>query len=156
MGAIHVVCSRSEISETGKDALRVTECQTRSVVFDNVAKQMVVRQTIHRKLGNVTKAEYRLHETGVVRDIPCIVDTTGAGDAFIGGFILAQLVKCSDVSNTTQFGLEFGAWVAAKKLEGPGARSALPVASDVDEQLGKKASTVRETLSKILFPFGDH
>ena len=76
-------------------------------------------------------------------------------DAFAAGFILSQLVKRSaECWDITEFGLDFGAWVSGKKICGPGARSALPTASDVDEQLGKQPKDVKETLQSLLLPFG--
>ena len=50
-----------------------------------------------------------------------IEDTTGSGDAFIGGFIAAFLLSYS-----VEDSLKMGTVVAAEKLRGIGARSALP------------------------------
>ena len=44
----------------------------------------------------------------------------------------------------------FGSWVAGKKLEGPGARSALPVGKDVDSFLGSDFSSVGQRLKQTL------
>jgi aspartokinase-like uncharacterized kinase len=42
----------------------------------------------------------------------------------------------------------------SRKLEGPGARSALPKAADVDTGLGTDLSLVQKALKEILTPFG--
>ena len=63
-----------------------------------------------------------------------IVDSTGAGDAFIGGFLSALWAHSASVdqvgpsSNVYVLGraLRIGSRVAARKLEKPGARSGLP------------------------------
>jgi sugar/nucleoside kinase (ribokinase family) len=101
-------------------------------------------------------AEYQIHRAGVLQDI-AVVDTTGAGDAFIGGYILAQLIPGNSKSNfkdPLQTSLEFGCWVGGRKLQGPGARSALPKAADVDILLGTDVSLVQNALKDILTPFG--
>jgi sugar/nucleoside kinase (ribokinase family) len=95
-------------------------------------------------------AEYQIHRAGVLPDI-AVVDTTGAGDAFMGGYILAQLIP-GDFKD--QASLEFGCWVGGQKLQGPGARSALPKASDVDMELGTDVSRVHQALKEMLTPFG--
>jgi sugar/nucleoside kinase (ribokinase family) len=101
--------------------------------------------------ASLLSAEYQIHRAGVLSDIT-VVDTTGAGDAFIGGYIVAQLVPGD--SDPIQTSLEFGCWVGGRKLEGPGARSALPKASDVDTGLGTDTSLVHKALKEVLTPFG--
>jgi hypothetical protein len=49
--------------------------------------------------------------------------------------------------------LEFGSWVAGRKLLGPGARSALPKGSDVDEILGTNYTEIKSKLKETLSPF---
>jgi sugar/nucleoside kinase (ribokinase family) len=95
-------------------------------------------------------ANYAIRRAGVLSDVK-VVDTTGAGDAFIGGYLLAQLVP--EFKDPIQAGLEFGCWVGGRKLEGPGARTTLPTATVVDEALGKDPLEVQQTLKYILSPF---
>ena len=59
----------------------------------------------------------------------------------MGGYYL----MVARTSGTVPLALDFGSWVGGKKVEGPGARSALPQASQVDEKLGPKE--VEESLS---------
>ena len=77
-----------------------------------------------------------------------IVDTTGAGDAFIGGYLWSRL------THGCQSDLKFGAWVGGRKLQGPGARSTLPTKKDVETCLGKTPQQIQETLERLVGPFG--
>ena len=62
-------------------------------------------------------------------------------------------ILASNNSDSTDFTLQFGAWVGGRKLEGPGARSALPTGNDVDCRLGSDETAVKAELAKVLFPF---
>ena len=59
-----------------------------------------------------------------------IVDTTGAGDAFIGGCLHA-LVRGRPIEEM----LSVGSYVASRKLRGVGARSTLPIARDLQDTM---------------------
>ena len=59
-----------------------------------------------------------------------IVDTTGAGDAFIGGCLHA-LVRGQPIEEM----LSVGSYVASRKLRGVGARSTLPIARDLQDTM---------------------
>jgi hypothetical protein len=110
---------------------------------------------IHKFCDNadtMSKTEYRVHQAGVLRDVK-IVDTTGAGDAFIGGYLMAKLA--SNAPDPVQFALEFGSFVGGRKLQGPGARSALPKGADVDKSLGNDEATVKEGLKNLLSSFNN-
>jgi sugar/nucleoside kinase (ribokinase family) len=124
-------------------------------------------------------ATYSIHTTGVLQDIKKVVDTTGAGDAFIGAFLLFRIVAMQqqwqqeqhdddDDNNNTlncmmqkqqyQYpnycpALDFAAWVAGCKVQGPGARMALPTARDVDEMLGTSLLEIQESLEYLIGPF---
>ena len=60
-----------------------------------------------------------------------ITDTTGSGDAFIGGVIYALLSKESWSKDRL---LRFASYIAMCKLKGVGARSSLPHLSEIDMQ----------------------
>jgi len=59
-----------------------------------------------------------------------IVDTTGAGDSFIGAMLYGLVTGMP-----TENAMLLASVVAATKCSGPGARSALPMRSDIDEKL---------------------
>lgn len=99
--------------------------------------------------------QYTIRSTGVLKSTD-IVDTTGSGDAFIGGYLLAVLSSSNQSYEArTDFALQFATWVAGKKLGGPGARSALPRVHDVNEELGKDVDTVIAKLQQLVSPFRD-
>ena len=116
---------------------------------------------------------YNIHSVGTLRDAT-VVDTTGAGDAFIAGYIMSLVAQnlpfdhCisfdrdsstsnanDDISddalcNLTMFRLRFASWVSGRKLGGPGAQGALPSAKDVDECLGVTYASVQEKLALLV------
>jgi sugar/nucleoside kinase (ribokinase family) len=104
-------------------------------------------------------AQYQLRQVGVLRDVT-VVDTTGAGDAFVGGYLVSKLAlleglgtECID--DHVQFALEFGTYVGGRKLEGPGARTALPTGTLVDSDLGTDLVTVKARLKSKIGQFND-
>lgn len=103
----------------------------------------------HEEITSVAK--YIVHQAGVMDNVQ-VVDTTGAGDAFIGGYLMAILAP--DIKNPVQFALQFGSWVAGRKLEGPGARSSLPKGADVDLCLGIEPRIIEDKLKTIISHFG--
>lgn len=121
--------------------------------------------SLHHSFSDGTvrcEATYRIHRSGVLQDV-AIVDTTGAGDAFIGGYLMSKIAfalegngPALDIATNTdlvQFGLELGSFVGGRKLEGPGARSALPTGCVVDTDLGKNLIDVRSSLrNKLSLP----
>ena len=130
----------------------------------------------HCQSYSTQETEYLIQSSGVLSDIKHVVDTTGAGDAFIGGYLLALLAS-NDKENQrhdhrsfetptvqqvqqqqlTAFAMNFGSWVAGKKLQGPGARDALPRGRDVDDELGSSAEEIEEKLKTTIcfFPARD-
>ena len=91
-------------------------------------------------------SSYQVETTGVVKDV-AIIDSTGAGDAFIGGYLVAHLF------GNHKFALDFAYWVAGQKLTGPGARSALPWGTQVDRILGTDIETMQQKLRLCLTSF---
>ena len=90
--------------------------------------------------------------SGILPNI-AIVDTTGAGDAFIGGYLLALLVSEDEVPSTIGLAMPLGAWVAGRKLEGPGVWDALPTSVDVDSMLGEDTEQLFQQLGRIITSF---
>jgi hypothetical protein len=110
---------------------------------------------LNGKSSSIDAAYYKIHQSGVLLDLK-IVDTTGAGDAFIGGFLLAKIGAgsddCSD-EESVPLALNFASWVAGKKIEGPGARHSLPTGTEVDQLLGTTIPEIRVALMQTLTPF---
>jgi sugar/nucleoside kinase (ribokinase family) len=154
MGALSVQCDSVEWSERDDDASsnQIELSVDRGSDVVRVHHGFSDRSGTFRDEKTQLSAGYQIHRAGVLPDI-AVVDTTGAGDAFIGGYILAQLIP-GDFKDPLQTSLEFGCWVGGRKLEGPGARSALPKAADVDIGLGTDLSLVQKALKEILTPFG--
>ena len=154
MGALSVLCDSIEWSEGDDDAFsnQIELSVDRGSDIVRVHHGFSDRSDTFRDEKTQLLAGYQIHRAGALPDI-AVVDTTGAGDAFIGGYILAQLIP-GDCKDLLQTSLDFGCWVGGRKLEGPGARSALPKAADVDIGLGTDFSRVQKALKEILTPFG--
>lgn len=78
-----------------------------------------------------------------------VVDTTGAGDAFIGTMAMSA---CSEDFNVAET-MRLGSFVAATKCQGLGARSALPRGEDIPSTLTAplRAPTRRAALLSVIF-----
>lgn len=100
------------------------------------------------EVKRMSTARYTIREAGVLGDVN-IVDTTGCGDAMIGGYLMASLVVPKGCLHVDAC-LMFGSWVAGRKLEGPGARSALPTGQRVDKELGTSVDEVLQTLRTVI------
>jgi hypothetical protein len=113
----------------------------------------------------IANSNYQLHCAGKPRNVK-VIDTTGAGDAFIGGYILSNILMQSykyqhggqdstsnNGLNKTKFCLDFGSWVAGKKIMGPGARAALPSGRDVDVELGSDVFQIMDSLQEKVEAF---
>ena len=136
-------------------AIRVTSKKMEATKNSPGEPTILVRDDAYPVVINYTDAgegvtsQFEVETTGVVHDVN-VIDTTGAGDAFIGGYLLCKLVFPS----SSQLALQFGTWVAGKKLEGPGAQSTLPMGIDVDNILGNTKEEVQQSLNALIGPFG--
>lgn len=152
MGALHY-----QILSTSMEALTTKEESSNKTQVEVKEEDDEIRIHHHYvdKIGgqlSLVKTEYRVHQTGVLKNLE-IVDTTGAGDAFIGGYVMANIASSNEIEDRVQFALEFGSWVGGRKLEGPGARRALPTGLVVDETLGLNAGIVKNSLREMLSRF---
>lgn len=78
-----------------------------------------------------------------------MVDATGAGDAFIGGFLVGRYGLEMDAGHS----LQLGCWVGGCKLSGAGARTALPTRETLENELGTKRDEIQQSLERLLQPF---
>ena len=151
MGALHVCCDSSSVTKGVVDQPSVHEVVARKGSVDNTA---IVQQTVSE--GNEQESwtmehNYKIDYAGVLMDAT-VLDTTGAGDAFIAGYLLIQLLS-QPPYDPIRLGLEFGAWVSGKKLSGAGARSTLPRGNEVDKELGRTIEEIQARLQLTLRPF---
>lgn len=141
LGSLHV--ERSSIDRP---------CSDNELLQEPGEKALHVLERLRSSDGTVVEKQYRIETAGVIQNVQ-IVDTTGAGDAYVGGYLSA--LKFAEAPSVI-LALNFGAWVAGKKLDGPGAQSALPSGSQqVDEQLGRSSQEVQRSLERTLRQFGE-
>ena len=95
--------------------------------------------------------DYDILPTGILSDAK-VVDTTGAGDAFVGGYLLVRLATRKDDPNV-HLATKFGSWVAGRKVQAPGVRDSLPTGLDVNTHLGTTTSGIEHELNAIISPF---
>ena len=135
-GAVHVVCNTIDSTRHS------SESRMEIIASASPSSAIEIRQET-----NAYSASYIVEAVGVLSNLN-IIDTTGAGDAFIGGFILAKLW-----GHSTRVSLAFGAWVGGRKLEGPGSRQALPDMNQMTRELGKDTSEIADSLGRMVGPF---
>jgi sugar/nucleoside kinase (ribokinase family) len=104
------------------------------------------------------EVEYEVRSVGVLQNVE-IVDTTGSGDAFIGGYLLSKVALNVNANecpiDPIRFQLLLGTFAAGKKLEGPGARTALPTGTQIDVDLGTDLEIATRTLEQRIDSFND-
>ena len=99
--------------------------------------------------------EFHIMKMGIMKNIH-ILDTTGAGDAFIGGIIFHSLLKqlglhqlCNlSKKDKLQFAMMLSTWVAGKKLEGLGSRQTLPNGHQILIELGSSITEIQKKLKE--------
>lgn len=92
-----------------------------------------------------------IHQVNALKNIH-VVDTTGAGDCFIAGYILSSL--CSNPTDNyfcpIQFSLMFASWTAGRKIQGLGSRSCtLPSGDEINQNLGTDFISIWKNLSNM-------
>ncbi len=144
-GSAFIRCDSVQIEEENKQIMPVNEVSVS--VFDNGLTRASVNQVFSdvndEKEDLLCTARYHLETAGVLSNVE-IVDTTGAGDAFFGAFLLARLH--SEMKHKPRLALSFASWVAGRKLGGPGARTTIPRAHEVDEELGEDIEQMQRSL----------
>jgi len=128
---------------------------------------VTIAQSIWRRYAESRQEEtcmrnevtYALRRVGVMKDCD-VVDTTGAGDVFIAGYLLCWIVGKADQNNfpcicddskesIKLFCLHFATWVAGKKLSGVGARRAVPQSGEVDK-VGEDVVSLFESIKLMM------
>jgi sugar/nucleoside kinase (ribokinase family) len=147
-GALHIQCESVVVQGSqAVNQIKITACSE-----DNLSPLRIEhRYTESPYISTstfVVSTKYIIHSVGVLSDAT-VVDTTGAGDAFIGAFLMARLLPLEHLQTC----LAMGSWVGGRKVSGPGARTALPRAAHVDEVLGLDREQVQQSLSKLVGPF---
>jgi len=145
LGKNNASTHRLEVEKTQGDIARMRQ------TFSDGPRQATVDDSNISHNVSVT-ADYLIGTAGVLSNVK-VVDTTGAGDSFIGGFLLLRFVTSTTFRHSMTTCLQFGSWVGGRKLQGFGARGALPTATDVDTDLGTTNKAVAESLTKRLSPF---
>ncbi|GAX23585.1 hypothetical protein FisN_12Hh151 [Fistulifera solaris] len=144
-GSAFIRCDSIQIEEENKQIMPVNEVSVS--VFDNGLTRASVKQVLSdvndEKEDVLCTARYHLETAGILSNVE-IVDTTGAGDAFFGAYLLAKLH--SQMRHKPRLALSFASWVAGRKLGGPGARTAIPRAHEVDEELGEDIEQMQRSL----------
>jgi sugar/nucleoside kinase (ribokinase family) len=171
-GSIHVVCRSISIESGIRDDYNGTKdyhevrlsCPRKNDDGEVVmtAKQRFVDPTTSKRKSEdsqskhrIVNALYEIRSVGIWPDITSIVDTTGAGDAFLGGYLSALWwSRRHGYEPTAHDCLRVGTWVAAKKIEGPGSRTTLPTRDHLDVELGPAPKLAFSTLRKKIGPFG--
>lgn len=143
------VCHDAASSDTAVRLLRSYPQTCRFVIFTRGKHGSIL---VERADGNVYEPRrHSANESLITRETLCvdneefylwtctawpipaeeIIDTTGSGDAFIGGVLYALLSKEQWPKDRL---LRFASYIAMRKLKGVGARSSLPQLSEIDMQ----------------------
>lgn len=141
-GALAVVCQHiDEVGSRAEDAYTIDS--------DSGLARMLIEHQFTINGERSFRAQYMLNTVGVI-PVSDVVDTTGAGDAFIGAFLVSSLLLPSLDRECT---LAFSSWVGGCKLGGPGARSAIPARDKVDRDLGVNVEQAHKSLVKLVGNF---
>ena len=168
-GSIHVVCRSTSVeSDSGRDdAKSPHEVRLSLLRSDHDDETVIVakQRFLDRKSSsskddngkihnNIVNAVYEIRSVGIWPDVTSIIDTTGCGDVFLGGFLSSiWWARSCGYEATVHDCLRLGTWVAAKKVEGPGSRTTLPTRDQRDADLGPTPDIAFTQLRKKIGPF---
>ena len=140
----HHVCNDSSAIQTARRFLQtcqfviITQGKNGSILIERLHKSTFTQIENNLHHGSIVTQEI-LHiddEDFIIWNCTAwpvqseeIIDTTGCGDAFIGGIIYGLLTKKSWSRDKL---LRFASYIAMCKLKGIGARSSLPYLSEID------------------------
>lgn len=174
-GSFHVKHYRTTATagNSSSGIIKSTYDATEHTVTLYEAKEVIATSSerVSERLEKIPESEakrtiYQIHCAGALRNIH-VVDTTGAGDCFIAGFILSSMllnkaaeIHKNDISGKNgsvsieDLSLMIGSWVAGKKIGGLGTRASLPSGIDLDREVGASSITdlvtLRDALKKIV------
>lgn len=157
-GAMHIACTGFDVQDDDYGGPAINEIRVSADESGLIKIQHVFTEEpaiLHHASGatppsprKLCSAELTIRRSGVLASVT-VADTTGAGDAFIGGYIVARVDETMDVESC----LRLGSFVAGRKLEGAGARTSLPTGADVDTILGKSPPLIQGKLRQVVGPF---
>jgi sugar/nucleoside kinase (ribokinase family) len=158
-GSIHVRCDSVTINSTKEDCSHDAAAEHEVELTQREDGSIRACQTIvdpssisgDHTQGKCIHAIYTIQSAGILPDIP-VVDTTGAGDSFLGGY-LAGLLDTRTYP-TVADRLRLAAWVAGHKIQGPGARTTLPTAAQRERELGSTPEAIQKSLRLQITDFG--
>jgi sugar/nucleoside kinase (ribokinase family) len=143
------------IHETNKlltHTMVATQASNSIIRIAHTVQQLLPENAMINSAIPVQQYEYIIHTVGPPK-VAKIVDTTGAGDAFIAGHIFSKnYLSRANVSEDADMilNLQFASWVAGKKLAGAGARKALPTWEEVRKELGSNVEEMSDSLRKLM------
>jgi sugar/nucleoside kinase (ribokinase family) len=149
-GSIHIKCQSVAIEEVqvSENAVARNEIRLSKEMTTNIVRmEHTFLDQIEQSQSKLFAAVYLIRTTGVLSNLN-VFDTTGAGDAFIGGYLFGLML-----SQKPSLCHKLAVWVAGRKLEGPGARTTLPTGAEVDQALGTTAEHVEATLDTLVSSF---
>jgi sugar/nucleoside kinase (ribokinase family) len=123
----------------------------------SLKQRNVILEGAHPPVCRTLNYVFDVRLSGVLDSTIDIVDTTGAGDAFIGAYLLFFLMdRESNEMKVSSYGssscLNFACWVSGHKIRGTES-VAVPMGSLVDESLGRTQDEVSLALQRQLLPF---
>ena len=158
LGSIHVECESIDATDSGigggtgemDHQLTLEDCKGSHESRNHTFRVKQVFSEQGPASTRRVQVVYKMNAVGILPNIS-IVDTTGAGDAFLGGYLAAKLephtypyvVDC----------LRFATWVAGQKIQGSGARTTLPTACMREKELGTEDPAA--VLRGLITAFGE-